>query len=67
VQKEVLGKYWGESTSSAPLVGDHVVPERPTRKVITLREFLGICIELMKHETVLNSLYEMINHCTKVR
>jgi hypothetical protein len=37
--------------------------ENPLGKLTTLREFLRICIELMKDEIVLNVLYEMIDHC----
>jgi hypothetical protein len=39
------------------------VPERATGKVITLREFLIICVDLVRDETELNALYEMIDHC----
>jgi hypothetical protein len=39
-RKEVLGQYWGASTSSTPHIEDRVVPEKPTRKVSIIREFL---------------------------
>jgi hypothetical protein len=50
-----------------PQVRDRAMPEKPTGKVSTLREFLRIFIELMKDEIALNILYKMIDHCMKVR
>jgi hypothetical protein len=47
-----------------PHVEDHVVPEKPTGKVSTLTKFLRSCVEIMKDETVLSTLYDMIDHCT---
>jgi len=41
--------------------------EKPLGKVSTLRYLLRICIELMKDETMLNELYEMIEHCAQQR
>jgi hypothetical protein len=35
--------------------------------VNTLREFLISFIELMKYETALNTLYEIMDHCTQDR
>jgi hypothetical protein len=66
-RKEILGPDWVASTSSVPHVCDHTMPEKPLGKVSTLREFLRSCVELMKDETVLNALYEMIDHCTQER
>jgi hypothetical protein len=66
-RKEVLGQKWEASTSSAPWVGDHAVPKKPTGKVSTLREFLRSCVELMKDEIVLNTMYDMIDCCTQGR
>jgi hypothetical protein len=60
--KELLEQDWGSSTSSLPHVIDHDVLERPTRKVSTLRELLGIYVEIVKYETALNAIYEMIDH-----
>jgi len=48
-----------------PLVYDHTIPEKPIEKVTTQREFMISCIELMKDETLLNELCEMIDHCTQ--
>jgi hypothetical protein len=62
-RKEILGLDWVASTSSAPHVCDHTMPEKPLGRISTLREFLRSCVELMKDETVLNALYEMIDHC----
>jgi hypothetical protein len=72
-RKEILGPDWVASTSSVPpvvdmpLVCDRTIPENPLEKVSTLREFLRSCVELMKDETVLNALCEMIDHCAQER
>jgi hypothetical protein len=44
-----------------------VVPEKPTGKVSTLRELLRSCVDMMKDETMMNELYEIINHCMQGR
>jgi 2-polyprenyl-3-methyl-5-hydroxy-6-metoxy-1,4-benzoquinol methylase len=68
-----LGLDWVASTSSAPLVVDmpsaydRTIPENMLEKVSTIREFIRSCVELMKDETVLNALCEMIDHCTRER
>jgi hypothetical protein len=72
-RKEILGPDWIASTSSAPpvvdmpSVYDRTIPERPLQQVSTLKEFLKICLELMKDETVLNALCGMIDHCMQER
>jgi hypothetical protein len=43
------------------------MPEKPLGKESTLIELFIICIEIMKDETMLNALYEMIDHCTQGR
>jgi hypothetical protein len=43
------------------------VPENPIGKVNTLTEFPISCVELMKDETMLSTLYEMIDHCKRGR
>jgi hypothetical protein len=48
-----------------PHVNDCNVPNNPTRKISTLREFMIICIEIMKDETTLNALYEILDHSCK--
>jgi hypothetical protein len=50
-----------------PHVNDCAVSEKPTWKVHTVREFLRSCIEIIKYETALNALYEMIDHCRQGR
>jgi hypothetical protein len=50
-----------------PLIYDRTIPEKPWRKVSTLREFLRSCVELMKYETKLNALCEIIDHCMQER
>jgi hypothetical protein len=60
--KEVLGHEWEPSTSSTPQVTDRIVPKNPNGKVSTLRELLRICIEIMKYETTLNTLYDVIDN-----
>jgi hypothetical protein len=45
-----------------PPVYDHL--ER-VEKVSTLRSFLKSCLELMKDETVLNTLHEIIDQCAQ--
>jgi hypothetical protein len=50
-----------------PHVGDHSIPEKPLGKESTLREFLRICVEIIKDETALNALYEIIDHCKQGR
>jgi hypothetical protein len=67
VRKEVLGEDWGVSTSSVPRVEDHIVPEKLIEKVSTLIKLLKSCVDLMKDETALNTLYDMIDHCTRGR
>jgi hypothetical protein len=64
-RKELLRRDWGGSMSFVPHVGEHVVPENPIGKVSTLIKFLRICVELMKYETMLSTLYDMIGHCTR--
>jgi hypothetical protein len=66
-RKEVLRQDWEASTSFAPRFGDRNMPEKPLGKVSTLREFLRSCVEIMKDETALNELYEMIDHCMQGR
>jgi len=66
-RKEVLGEDLGASTSSMPQVNDCVVLESLIGKVSTLRELLRSCTEIMKDETVLNAIYEMIDPCTQER
>jgi hypothetical protein len=72
-RKEKLGPDWISSTSSAPhvfgmpSVYDCTIPERPLEKVSTLKEFLKICLELMKYETALNALRGMIDHSMQER
>jgi hypothetical protein len=66
-RKEVLGKDWGASTSSTPHVRDHIVLEKPTGRVRKLTKFLRSCVEIVKYENVLSTLYEMIDHCTRGR
>jgi hypothetical protein len=58
---------WGASTSFAPRVEDHIVPKKPIEKVSTLTKLLKSCVDLMKDETTLNTLYDMIDHCTRGR
>ena len=41
--------------------------EKPIWKVSNIREFLRSCIELIKDETTLNALYEMIDHYVQER
>jgi hypothetical protein len=50
-----------------PRIENQVVPENLMVKVSTLMEFLRNCVELMKDGTVLSTLYDMIDHCTKGR
>jgi hypothetical protein len=45
-----------------PLVYDH--SQKQAEKVSTLQSFLRSCLELMKDESALSSLYRMIDHCT---
>jgi hypothetical protein len=66
-KKEILGPDWLASTSSMFLVCDHTMPEKPLEKVINLRDFMRIGIELMKCETKMNSLCDMIDHCAQER
>jgi hypothetical protein len=42
-----------------------VLCQKILEKVSTLREFLRSCVELMKDETALNTLCDMIGHCAK--
>jgi hypothetical protein len=68
-RKEILGPYWVASTSSAPpmfnvpLSYDRTSKERLLGKVNNLKEFLKICLDLMKDETTFNTLHGMIDHC----
>jgi hypothetical protein len=64
VIKEIIGQGWGASTSTIPPVNGCVVPYKPTRKVSTQKQFPRICVDLMKYETLWNTLYEMIDHYT---
>jgi hypothetical protein len=48
-----------------PHVEDQVIPEKPTEKVITLIELLRSCVEIMKDETTLSTLYDMIDESTR--
>jgi hypothetical protein len=43
------------------------MPKKPTEKVNTLTKFLRICVEVIKYETMLSTLYDMIYHCTRGR
>jgi hypothetical protein len=65
--KEIIGHGWGESTSSLPHDGDRVVLEKPTGRVSVIREFLRSCIKLIKYKTMLNTLYDMIDHSSQGR
>jgi len=67
LRKEVLGQDWGASTSSAPHVKDRNLPERTNGKVRTLKKLLTSCVQIMKDETTLSTLYEMIYHYTQGR
>jgi hypothetical protein len=55
------------SVINMPLICDHTILENPLEKVSTLREFMRICIELMKDETALNALCKIIDHCAQER
>jgi hypothetical protein len=50
-----------------PPIYDHAIPEGPLKKENTLGEFLKSCLELMKDENALNTLCNMIDHCTQER
>ena len=50
-----------------PLIHDRIIPERPLEKVIPLKEFMKICLALMKDETALNALCKIIDHCMQYR
>jgi hypothetical protein len=58
---------WGASTSMTPHEEDRAMPEKPTGKVSTLTKFLRNCVEIIKDEVVLSTLYDMIDHCTRGR
>jgi hypothetical protein len=49
------------------LIYDCTIPERLVKKVSTLKYFLKSCLELMKDETTLNALHNMIDQCTQDR
>jgi len=66
-RKEVLIFDWGASTSVVTQLEDHVVSEKPNGKVSMLTKFLIICVEIMKDETMLSTLYDMISHYTRGR
>jgi hypothetical protein len=66
-RKEILGQDWGSSTSSTTHVRYHDVPKKSNGKVSTLKKFFRSCIEIMKDETALKTLYEIIYHCTQER
>jgi hypothetical protein len=66
-RKEVLETDSGASISMAPHEEDRAMPEKPTGKVNMLTEFLRNCVELIKDEVVLSTLYDMIDHCTRGR
>jgi hypothetical protein len=55
------------SVVDMPPVCDRTIPEKLLEKVSTLRDFMRSCIELMKYETMLNALCEMIDHCAQER
>ena len=71
----MIGEEWISSTSTMPplydrslvydmpLVYDH--SERKVEKVSTLKDFLRICLKLMKDESSLSMLHGMIDHCTQ--
>jgi hypothetical protein len=48
-----------------PRVYECTIPEKSVEKISTLREFLRSCVELIKYETKLNALCEMIDHCAQ--
>jgi hypothetical protein len=48
-----------------PPVCDRTIPEKMLEKISNLREFMRSCIKLMKDETTLNELCEMIDHCAQ--
>jgi hypothetical protein len=56
-RKEILRLDWVASTSFAPHVCDCTMLEKPHGKVSTLIQFLRSCVELMRDETTLNTLY----------
>jgi tRNA(Ser,Leu) C12 N-acetylase TAN1 len=72
-RKEILGPDWVASSSCAPTVGymslvsDPTIPQNMLEKLSTLREFLRSFIELIKYETTLSELCEMIDHCAQER
>jgi hypothetical protein len=66
-RKEVLRTDWGASTSTTPHEEDHAMRENPTGKVSTLTKFLRNCVELIKDEVMLSTLYDMIDQCTRRR
>jgi hypothetical protein len=43
------------------------MPKKPTGRVSMLTKFLRSCIEIMKDETALSTLYDMIDHYTRGR
>jgi hypothetical protein len=43
------------------------MPENPTGKLSTLTKLLRNCVEIIKVEVALSTLYDMINHCTRGR
>jgi hypothetical protein len=50
-----------------PLIYDRTTLKRPLEKVIPLKEFMKICLALMKDEVALNALCGMIDHSTQER
>jgi hypothetical protein len=47
-----------------PHVEDRVVPRETNWKGKHANKFLRSCVEIMKDETMLSTLYDMIDHCT---
>jgi hypothetical protein len=41
------------------------MPKKPTGKVNMLTKFLRNCVEIIKNEVVLSTLYDMIDHYTR--
>jgi len=60
--KEILRPEWVILTSSMPPICDRTMLEKPLGNVSNLIEFLISCVELMKYETLLNVINEMIDH-----
>jgi hypothetical protein len=46
---------------------DNIIPKNPTRKVSTLTKLLRICVEIIKDEVALSTLYNMIDQCIRGR